>query len=461
MTCISRRPTSLLATFLLALLLLAGDAEAAEISPEYDYDKKLVALHYEAAAGEVNDLTVEREALEYRFRDRGAEIIVDPRTRCRVNGGGDVTCPPGKSYRITLSLGDQDDEAKLPSDDAVGVDVAGGPGSDRLKAGGSEYQTVSGGPGNDVVVGSRGENNLYGGGGEDRLEGGGGPDLLSGGPGSDVLRGGRGGDLLEGDTPYDRSPRRIRPVADVLDGGGGSDTASYYNYRERVRVDLRQSSPNGRPGEGDRLVSIEDAVGGGGDDVLIGDDGDNVLDSSSGQDTLRGGAGDDLLDGSEGFHRLDGGPGNDSLKADYDVEQERNVRCGSGRDTVIEPDGIRLFDSCEHVGFGESSEGYFQPLCRLSAQPIRVERTSLVFKVRCLAGEQVRLNVTGPAPSPGEEGRFYGYSRIAAKPRDHDLVDARLNAAGRKAVRNGGTLVITIASENGYASYRISLPPVR
>ncbi|MFQ5567499.1 MAG: M10 family metallopeptidase C-terminal domain-containing protein, partial [Paracoccaceae bacterium] len=60
-------------------------------------------------------------------------------------------------------------------------------------------------------------------------------------------------------------------------------------------------------------ATIEQAAGGGGNDLLIGNAADNVLTGNAGADTLQGGAGNDLLHGNAGADSLDGGAGADML----------------------------------------------------------------------------------------------------------------------------------------------------
>lgn len=58
---------------------------------------------------------------------------------------------------------------------------------------------------------------------------------------------------------------------------------------------------------------IENAVGGGGADSLIGNSVNNLLDGGVGNDTLTGGAGDDTLVGGVGNDSLDGGDGDGDI----------------------------------------------------------------------------------------------------------------------------------------------------
>jgi hypothetical protein len=60
-------------------------------------------------------------------------------------------------------------------------------------------------------------------------------------------------------------------------------------------------------------AAIENAVGGNGADMLIGNEYDNYLVGGGGDDTLLGGAGEDTLSGGAGSDWLDGGSGNDIL----------------------------------------------------------------------------------------------------------------------------------------------------
>lgn len=70
-------------------------------------------------------------------------------------------------------------------------------------------------------------------------------------------------------------------------------------------------------------VTIENAIGGGGDDVLRGNAAANRLTGGYGDDRLEGGAGDDVLVGGNGADRLDGGEGEDRAVFDAIFDQSR------------------------------------------------------------------------------------------------------------------------------------------
>jgi len=151
-------------------------------------------------------------------------------------------------------------------------------------------------------------------GGDDLLVGRGGNDMLYGGTGNDSLEGDKGNDLLNGGTGND-----------TLNGGDGNDTASYANAAPDgangelvasgfgdVLVNLATGSATGAMGS-DTLISIENAIGGHGNDTLIGNDGRNLLSGGAGDDLLQGAGGPDVLLLGEGNDTAMGGAGWDRI----------------------------------------------------------------------------------------------------------------------------------------------------
>lgn len=143
------------------------------------------------------------------------------------------------------------------------------------------------GLGDDAVLAGDGEDTVEGREGDDVLEGEGGDDVLAGGAGDDGLVGGAGDDRLAGGEGDD-----------TLDGGEGGDTADYADDTAGVNVDLTTGDAFGDAAGADTLISIENVIGGSGDDVLRGDAGDSRLEGGEGNDTpvLSGATGEIMLD---------------------------------------------------------------------------------------------------------------------------------------------------------------------
>jgi Ca2+-binding RTX toxin-like protein len=88
----------------------------------------------------------------------------------------------------------------------------------------------------------------------------------------------------------------------VLNGGGGVDTASYLNATAGVMVSLLPTAAQATGGSGtDKLSGFENLQGSNHADRLSGNAGANALDGGLGNDTLAGGAGNDQLAGGAGL----------------------------------------------------------------------------------------------------------------------------------------------------------------
>lgn len=178
--------------------------------------------------------------------------------------------------------------------------------------------------GDDIVNGLSSDDVINALGGDDTVNGNAGADTLSGGEGNDILNGGEGDDTLEGGTG-----------ADMLDGGPGSDYASYQNSDVGVLVRLHAAyAVKFGDAEGDTLLNIEHLVGSRYNDTLAGDGEDNILKGEDGDDVLYGGpaGGDDMMYGGNGDDRVFGGKGNDTLTGG---EGNDVLKGGPGEDTLI------------------------------------------------------------------------------------------------------------------------------
>ncbi len=245
--------------------------------------------------------------------------------------------------------------------------VCGGTGNDSL-LGGDGNDALDGGPGTDQLLGDAGSDlvsyaertepvvadidgvsddggasdgpanardrihlsveHLAGGAGNDRLFGNGGANTLLGGGGDDQLRGGGGNDVLRGGTG-----------ADVMYGEDGIDTVTYSERTTGVGVRLDSVSNDGGSSDGAATArdnvsrTVENIIGGTGNDYLVGYVGANRIAGGRGNDTLVGDAGPDVLVGEAGVDTFLGQAGNDALYAKDGVRDAR-IDGGAGRDGV-------------------------------------------------------------------------------------------------------------------------------
>ena len=155
-------------------------------------------------------------------------------------------------------------------------------------------QIIGGDQGTDTLLSIE---NVVGSAFDDAITGDGNDNSLIGSSGNDTLTAGDGADNLRGDAGND-----------VLNGGAGIDTASYAFAVGNIVANLQTGKATG---EGtDTLSGIENLVSGSGNDQLIGDAKDNVLDGGQGNDLLFGKDGDDTLIGGGGSNMIVGGDGN-------------------------------------------------------------------------------------------------------------------------------------------------------
>jgi Ca2+-binding RTX toxin-like protein len=297
----------------------------------------------------------------------GPDQLEAPAGRAVLQGGGgddrlnagDDRC--GGDGRDEVFGGDGDDTITIRSEGLAD----GGPGNDSIRAGlGCGGTTVTGGDGRDTVdlrstyAGvlvsldgvandglpefnrfadnvSRDVERVIGTHYDDKLIGSDRGGRLDGEEGDDILDGAGG--------------------ADVLMGGPGVDAVDYSSRTAGVTVDLDgQPSDDGEAGEGDTVGNdVEDVWGGAGDDRLIGNGLDNVLDGGPGADRMSGLAGEDLVDYSSRTapvtvdldgETADDGEAGEGDTVDADVEDIRggaggDQLTGNGRDNRLVGDG--------------------------------------------------------------------------------------------------------------------------
>jgi len=178
-----------------------------------------------------------------------------------------------------------------------------------------EDVVVSTGPGNDTVTGDGGKGtglafpitfSVYGGDGDDTLTGGAATSNLYGGEGNDTFK------------------QQTAKVADIMNGGNGTDVVDYSARTTSLAITVGSGVlDDGEAGEGDDVQSsIENVIGSSVNDTIsaAGDTVDvaHTFTGGDGVDTLTGGNLADVLNGGKGADVLNGGPGDDTLNGNDD-----------------------------------------------------------------------------------------------------------------------------------------------
>lgn len=269
----------------------------------------------------------------------GVTVSLAAQGAAQATGGAGVDLVTGIENLIGSRFGD-----RLTGDAGANV-IDGGDGADVLD-GGAGVDTLSyasamrgvtinlsrtdaqeTGSGADAIVNFE---NLTGSAFDDRLSGDTSVNMILGGAGDDVLDGNATGGAQEG--------------LDLLDGGDGTDIASFGGYAGSVVALLN----GGFTGTGyvagvaaAQYRNVEGLAGGSSNDRLIGDGRANILLGNAGDDDLSGGGGDDRLDGGLGDDLLFGGAGSDTAVFSGDNGVRVDLRLvgaqdtGQGRDTLI------------------------------------------------------------------------------------------------------------------------------
>ena len=174
------------------------------------------------------------------------------------------------------------------------VMVTGTDGSDRLSADATFASKVFGGAGADTLIGNETGSTLHGGTGDDNF----------------IVKG--AGDIVV-----------------ELAGEGNDTVTAYANYTLTANVETLRLAGDAHLGIGNDLANRivgaggdnilhglggDDLIqGGAGADVIYGDDGNDDVRGGAGADQLWGGAGNDILSGGDGADTLNGGAGNDVI----------------------------------------------------------------------------------------------------------------------------------------------------
>ncbi|MDB9535389.1 esterase-like activity of phytase family protein [Dolichospermum planctonicum CS-1226] len=163
-------------------------------------------------------------------------------------------------------------------------------------------------------------NIITGNSGNNLLDGAAGNDTLIGGAGNDTLIGGLGNDNLDGGAGDDTYLFTLTGLGnDIIRDASGTDTISFTGAAATLAARVNLGVTTAQTVLGTTRITltavdaIENAIGGLGNDRLIGNALNNSLNGGAGNDTLVGAAGDDTLVGGLGTDNLLGGAGNDQF----------------------------------------------------------------------------------------------------------------------------------------------------
>ncbi|KAL3847763.1 hypothetical protein ACJMK2_018657 [Sinanodonta woodiana] len=172
-------------------------------------------------------------------------------------------------------------------------------------AGGEKNDTLHGGVLVNTIDGLGGSDIIYGRDGNDVLIVGPDDDRLYGGQGHDTIFGGDGGDLIDGRTG-------INTI--VFKGDGFSKIG--------VFVDLRIGKGLDADAEGDSYIDIQNIFGSECNDILHGNENDNVIYGFQGNDYIHPYGSNDILTGGEGadVYNCSGATGTKEIWLDGDME---------------------------------------------------------------------------------------------------------------------------------------------
>jgi Ca2+-binding RTX toxin-like protein len=182
---------------------------------------------------------------------------------------------------------------------------------------------------------------------------------LTAGSGDDTLTGNASGNTLNGGAGDDTFIAVAATGTDVFIGGSGIDTLDYSVRTRALSLTIDGKPTSGEPGENDTIdLTIENLIGGSGDDLLIGSAASNRLEGGPGNDTLYGMDGDDVLIGGAGNDTLYGGNGDDTFLflSASGGEGHDTIYCGAGNGDTLDY-GARSVDVTIDLRFGSTSTG--------------------------------------------------------------------------------------------------------
>ena len=311
--------------------------------------------------------------------------------------------------------------------------------------------TLDAGAGNDDIHAVGRNDVLIGGPGNDVIDAGAGDDQVSDSSGVNELRGGPGNDLFTG-----------LGGRNTIAGNAGIDTVSYGGQSGgRVGVTIGDASnEDGIVGvnHDDVQSTVENVIGGGLPDAIIGSgsanelfggDGGDLLEGRGGDDALHGGNGGDTVVGGDGVDRFDPGPGDDVVDARDAIAE--TVDCGPGtgdfatidlRDTAVSLPvlGARLrIPTCESVSRFASDDG---PPGRIATGALRVAGGAVTVRLTCPHAARVDCRGTLALTRATRSGARIARTSYAVARGRSAAVTLAVSAAKARALRGDGRAVL-------------------
>jgi len=155
---------------------------------------------------------------------------------------------------------------------------------------------------------------------------------------------------------------RVQFGSKVIWDAGGDDTVDASDMKDPITIDLREGHfstiINQKYSNVNNIalaynVTIENAIGGNGSDVIIGNNVDNHLSGGAGNDSITGGEGNDSIIGGEGNDSIDGGNGTDTAQfslsaASYVISKNATGYLVSDK---TKSEGVDNLKDIEHLHF--------------------------------------------------------------------------------------------------------------
>ena len=371
----------------------------------YDAGNQFVTISATGALdlGQVNFVSIEAagvvEAIQGSFTVDAMGNVSGTAAEVRadfVQGGGLIARFSGLAVPVFISDATPPD---LPSDDVLFA----GP------------DTLGAGNGNDYLLGYDGDDSLSGGAGNDTLDGGTGIDTLAGGTGDDTCVIDSGVDFV------------------IENSGEGIDTIQV------ASTFLPSSYALPANVENLTLLGSADKIGIGNNGLahlMIGNSGNNVLDSAGGDDTLIGGLGNDSLYGGAGADLLYGGAGDDTFTVDGQADLVFE-NPGEGTDTVIASASFYLYAGIEKLVLASGAGDIFGSANELDNTLTGNEGVNLLLgwdgadTISGGTGNDILYGVNDPDVLYGEDG-----------------IDVLVGGGGNDTL-DGGTQADLLAGEDG------------